>query len=67
MTEVAGKAALVHPLGDEAAFAADLLRLSDPDERACWSAKALENAKRFSTARMISEYLALYRSIGATA
>jgi glycosyltransferase involved in cell wall biosynthesis len=67
MTEVAGNAALVHPVDDEAAFAADLLRLSNPDERARWSAKALENAKRFSTARMISEYLALYRSVGAAA
>ena len=31
------------------------------------SAKALENAKRFSTARMISEYVALYRSLAAAA
>jgi glycosyltransferase involved in cell wall biosynthesis len=67
MTEVAGNAALVHPVDDEAAFAADLLRLSNPDERARWSAKALENAKRFSAARMISDYLALYRSVGAAA
>jgi glycosyltransferase involved in cell wall biosynthesis len=63
MIDVAGKAALAHPVEDEAAFAADLLRLADPGERARWGAKALENAKRFSTARMISEYLALYRSL----
>jgi glycosyltransferase involved in cell wall biosynthesis len=67
MVEVAGEAALVHPVEDEAGFAADLLRLTNPDERARWSAKALENAKRFSTARMISEYIALYRSLGAAA
>ncbi len=63
MTEVTGSAGLTHPLDDEAAFAADLLRLANPEERARWSAKALENAKRFSTARMIAEYCELYRSL----
>ncbi|MFN2621924.1 MAG: glycosyltransferase family 4 protein [Chthoniobacterales bacterium] len=67
MVEVAGAAALAHPVEDEAGFAADLLRLTNPDERARWSTKALENAKHFSTARMISEYVALYRSLGAAA
>ena len=67
MVEVAGEAALAHPVEDEAGFAADLLSLTNPVERARWSAKALENAKRFSTARMISEYVALYRSLGAAA
>jgi glycosyltransferase involved in cell wall biosynthesis len=67
MVEVAGEAALAHPVEDEAGFAADLLGLTNPDERARWSAKALENAKRFSTARMISEYVELYRSLGAAA
>ena len=67
MIDVAGEAGLAHPVEDEAAFAADLLRLIDPAERARWSAKALENANRFSTSRMISEYVALYRSLGAVA
>lgn len=67
MTEVAGQAALMHAVEDEAGFAADVLRLLDPDERARWSAKALENAKRFSTGRMISQYIDLYRSLGAAA
>lgn len=67
MSEVAGNAGLVHSVDDEAGFAADLLRLSDSEERARWSARALENAKRFSTARMISQYIALYRSLGAAA
>jgi len=67
MTEVAGAAVIAHSVEDEAGFAADLLRLTDPEERARWSAKALENAKRFSTERMISEYIALYRSLGAAA
>lgn len=65
MKEVAGEAALLRPVEDEAGFAADLLRLTRPDERAHCSAKALENAHRFSTARMISEYVTLYRSLGA--
>jgi glycosyltransferase involved in cell wall biosynthesis len=67
MVEVAGEAVLAHPVGNEAAFAEDLLRLTDPAERARWSAKALENAKRFSTPRMISEYIELFRSLGAAA
>jgi glycosyltransferase involved in cell wall biosynthesis len=67
MVEVAGDAALAHPVEDEAGFAADLLRLTNSEERARWSAKALQNAKRFSTARMISEYVSLYRSLGAAA
>ena len=67
MKEVAGNAALMHPVEDEAGFAADLLRLTDPAERARWSAKAVENAQRFSTARMISEYVELYCSLGAAA
>jgi glycosyltransferase involved in cell wall biosynthesis len=67
MTEVAGEAALAHPVDDEAAFADDLMRLTDPAERQRWSLKALENAKRFSSTRMISEYIALYRRLGAAA
>ena len=63
MIEVAGSAGLTHPIDDEAGFARDILRLTDPAERERWSAKALENAKRFSTARMISEYRDLYRSL----
>ena len=63
MAEMAGAGGLLRPVEDEAGFAADLLRLTDPEERARWSAKALENAKRFSTARMIAEYNKLYRSL----
>ncbi len=63
MIEVAGCAGLRHPLDDEAGFAADLLRLTNPLERAGESAKALENAKRFSAGRMISEYGELYRAL----
>jgi glycosyltransferase involved in cell wall biosynthesis len=65
MTEVAGPAGLVHSLDDEAGFAADILRLTNPEERERWSALSLENAKRFSAARMISEYGELYRSMNS--
>lgn len=65
MSEVAGTGALLRDPDDEAGFAADLLRLVDSEERGRWSAKALENAKRFSTTRMISEYRELYRSLAA--
>jgi glycosyltransferase involved in cell wall biosynthesis len=63
LPEVGGDAALFRDVDDEEGFAHDLLRLTDPDERARWSAKALENAKRFSAARMISAYRDLYRSL----
>jgi glycosyltransferase involved in cell wall biosynthesis len=63
MTEVAGSAGLTHRVDDEAGFAADLLRLTNPAERARWSARSLENAQRFSTARMISKYCEMYRSM----
>lgn len=63
MTEVAGKAGLTHDLEDEAGFAADLLHLTNPAERAVWSGKALENAKRFSAAAMIAKYCEIYRSL----
>ena len=65
LPEVAGDAGLFHPLEDEPAFAADLLHLSDPAERARWSEKSLINSKRFSTNKMIDEYVAIYRRLGA--
>ena len=63
MAEVAGDAGLIHSLDDEEAFAADIVRLSDPAERAKWSEKSLRNAERFSTERMIAEYIAAYRRV----
>ena len=65
MTEVAGPAGLTHRLDDEAGFAADILRLANPVERERWSASSLDNAERFSTTRMISQYCAIYRSLAA--
>ena len=63
MADVAGAGAMLHEPDNEEGFAADLLRLADPDERRRWTAKAFENARRFSAARMISEYRELYRSL----
>jgi glycosyltransferase involved in cell wall biosynthesis len=65
MPEVAGDAGLLHAPADEEGFARDLLRLTDPAERAVWSERSLRNAERFSTTRMIAEYIALYRRAGA--
>lgn len=65
MPETAGDAGLFHEASDEAGFATDILRLNDPAERAIWSEKGLRNAERFSTERMISRYVEVYRSLGA--
>jgi glycosyltransferase involved in cell wall biosynthesis len=63
MNEVAGEAALTYSIEDEDSFANGLMQLTRPDVRADWSDKAIENARRFSTERMISEYVNLYRSL----
>jgi glycosyltransferase involved in cell wall biosynthesis len=63
MSDVAGAGALLHQPDDEEAFVSDLIRLADPEERKRRSAAALENAKRFSAARMISQYREIYRSL----
>ena len=65
LPEAAGDAGLFHDADDEAGFAADLLRLSDPGQRAIWSGKSLRNAERFSTSRMVSQYIDIYRNLGA--
>jgi hypothetical protein len=66
MAEVAGDSALLHNPDDEEGFAADVVRLLDPEERSEWSRKALENSKRFAATRMISDYCDLYRSLAPT-
>jgi glycosyltransferase involved in cell wall biosynthesis len=65
LPEAAGDAGLFHDPNDEAGFAADLLRLNDPAQRTIWSEKSLRNAERFSTTRMISRYIDIYRNLGA--
>ncbi|MDQ6808382.1 MAG: glycosyltransferase [Verrucomicrobiota bacterium] len=63
MAEVAGNGGMLRDSADENGFAEDLLSLIDPARRAEWSAKALQNAQRFTTDRMIAEYIELYRSL----
>ncbi|HXP34188.1 MAG TPA: glycosyltransferase, partial [Chthoniobacterales bacterium] len=65
LPEAAGDAGLFHDPDDEAGFAADLLRLRDPAQRAIWSEKSVRNAGRFSTSRMVSHYIDIYRNLGA--
>ncbi len=65
LPEAAGDAGLFHDPDDEASFAADLLRLRDPAQRVIWSEKSLRNAERFSTSRMVSQYIDIYRSLAA--
>ena len=63
LPEVGGDAALTHDVEDEAAFAVDVLRLSNPEERAVWSERSLRNAARFDRDRMVAEYIELYRTL----
>jgi glycosyltransferase involved in cell wall biosynthesis len=65
MPEVAGDGALFQAPDDDEGFAIDLLRLTSPEEHAIFSARALQNAKRFTTERMINEYCRLYRSLAS--
>jgi glycosyltransferase involved in cell wall biosynthesis len=65
LPETAGDAGLFHDVNDQEGFAADLLRLNNPAERANWSDKSLRNAERFSTSQMISHYIDIYRTLGA--
>lgn len=65
MPETAGGAGLFRDASDEAGFAEDILRLNDPAERGILSEKGLGNAERFSTEKMISRYIDVYRSLGA--
>ena len=65
LPEVAGDAGLIHPVEDEESFAAEIISLTDPGVRAAWSEKSLHNAQRFSTERMIAEFISAYRSSGA--
>jgi len=65
LPEVGGDAALFHDPDDESGFASDLLRLNDPAQRAIWSEKSLRNAERFSSKQMVSQYIVIYRSLGA--
>ncbi len=63
LPEVAGPGALIRDPKDEAGYAADILALCDPSKRAAVVAAGTANASRFTTARMIDDYLAAYREL----
>ena len=65
LAEAAGDAGFFHRVEDEDGFAADLLRLANPSKRAVWSEGSLRNAERFSTSKMIGQYVDIYRALGA--
>ena len=60
MPEVVGEGGLLRDVEDEASFAEDLLRLTDPAERERWSQKGLANVQRFTIERMVQDYLRIY-------
>lgn len=63
LPEVVGESALIKSVDNEAGFAADILRLTDPLEREIWIKKGLENVKRFTSEAMLSEYIKLYNEL----
>jgi glycosyltransferase involved in cell wall biosynthesis len=66
MTEVGGQAAFYLPdPGDAVAGAAAIERILQQEEAACAASirAGIQNAARFSTERMVREYLALYREV----
>jgi glycosyltransferase involved in cell wall biosynthesis len=65
MLQAAGDAGFFHEVDDEDGFATDLLRLTNPEKRAIWSEGSVRNAERFSTDKMIAQYIDIYRSLGA--
>ena len=67
MSEVGGEAAITHDVDDEAGFARAILQLTDPAERARWSARSLANVQRFAAEDMTAQYIALYRRLGVAA
>lgn len=63
LPEVVGESALIRAVDDEAGFAVDILRLTDPLERETWIKKGLENVKRFTSEIMLFEYIKLYNEL----
>jgi glycosyltransferase involved in cell wall biosynthesis len=65
LTEVLGHSAVLHPLHDESGMAESIAKLSaDREFRAEMRQRGLENVQsRFQTARMMDDYVALYREL----
>lgn len=65
MPEVAGEGAFLRDGDDEDGFAADILKLTDPAERERCALRGFGNAKRFTTERMVMDYIRIYREAAA--
>lgn len=63
LPEIAGDAALIRSIDDEAGFATDILRLMDATQKNFLVHKGLENVKRFTTEKMIFEYISCYKEL----
>lgn len=62
LPEVGGDAALVHPLEDESGMAGSALRLCEAGFRGEVVQRGLANLSRFTEARLVAEYGALYEA-----
>jgi glycosyltransferase involved in cell wall biosynthesis len=67
LREAAAEGGLFHFPDDENGFAADILRLADPQTRQAWVEKGLANAAQFSAGKMIERYIDIYRQLGLAA
>jgi glycosyltransferase involved in cell wall biosynthesis len=65
LPEVAGSGALMRNADDEQGFADDVLSLCEPETREALIRRGFENVRRFSTERMVDEYLSIYRELVA--
>lgn len=63
LPEVAGAGAVVLPLDDDAGFAKAVLALDDGPTRAALIERGFENVRRFTTERMVRDYVELYREM----
>ncbi len=63
LPEVVGEGGLVHELTDEEGFASDLLALQDDNLRQRLIQSGFANLERFSTNKVITQYLDTYQSL----
>jgi glycosyltransferase involved in cell wall biosynthesis len=64
LPEIVGDSGIICPLEDEEAFTAAILQLTNSTERESWLRKGSANVSRFTTERMISDYLNIYGELG---
>ena len=63
--EVVGDAALLRAPDDEEGFATDVLTLTDENLRQRLIARGFQNVKRFTSERMVNDYLEIYQKLCA--